>query len=206
MKISDLMARDVVTCGVDDTLETAANLFWSRDCGAIPVVDAGGRLAGIVTDRDACLGAFFAGRSLREVPLATTMARTVRTCRADDDLDVALRRMKEHRVRRLPVVDADGCVVGMVGLADLASAALSGGAARGRGIGADELAGLVAAVTSVSGAAAPIEAAVEIAPARNPAKPPAAKAASSAAGRNRKTAPKNAARKSGGKPRASKDS
>jgi CBS domain-containing protein len=160
MKIRDLMTRDVVTCGVDATLESAADLFWTRDCGSIPVVDSAGRLAGIVTDRDVCLGAFFSGRPMRDLALAQSMCRTVQTCRPDDEVDVALRLMKEHRVRRLPVVDGDGRVEGMVGLADLASAVLSGKSIGG----SDTLIAVLAAVTSSVAAKAPVANVTEITP------------------------------------------
>ena len=150
MKVSEVMTRDVATCRVEATLEAAAELFWKRDCGSIPVIDSNGRLAGIVTDRDVCLGAFFSGRPLRDVPLTDTMIPTVWTCRADDELAVALRAMKEYRVRRLPVVDGDGRVLGMIGLADLTAAVLRGTAVERR-FGTDDLVDVLAAVTSPTG-------------------------------------------------------
>src|SRR5690349_16562501 len=64
-----VMTADVVTCSPNDTLHRAAQIMWERDCGAVPVVDAAGRVAGIVTDRDLAMGAFTQGLPLVAIPV-----------------------------------------------------------------------------------------------------------------------------------------
>jgi CBS domain-containing protein len=120
MKIEKLMTRNVRACAPTDSLATAAHLMWEGDLGLVPVVDAEGRPVGVLTDRDICMSALFNGARLEEVPVARSMSREVATVRADDSVREALDLMREQRVRRLPVVDADGRLAGVLSLADLA--------------------------------------------------------------------------------------
>jgi CBS domain-containing protein len=90
--------------------------------GCIPIVDDGGKLAGILTDRDIALGAHAVGEALWRLRIADHMTTPVFSCRPDDTLDVAARIMRAHRVRRLPVVDEAGRPVGIISLDDLAYA------------------------------------------------------------------------------------
>lgn len=181
MKVGDWMTAQVQTCRVDQTLNDAAHLFWSHDRGWIPVLDSRDRVVGVVTDRDACLGAHFNGRALADIPVAETMARPVQTCRATDDLVQTLARMGELRVRRMPVVDGEGALLGAIGVADVARAALAAADASAR----EHLAAaLLRATAAIVGAAAqkpvrPAASSVEIIPepkrAAAPAPAPAAK-------------------------------
>lgn len=119
MKVAAIMTDDVVVCGAHDTLERAAHLMWDRDVGCLPVVDAVGGLLGIVTDRDVALTAYRRGLPLREIPVSMAMAPRVYVCAPDDEVGVAAHTMSVRRVRRLPVVDDAGHVVGVVSLDDL---------------------------------------------------------------------------------------
>jgi len=119
MQVNEIMKQPVVTCPADGDLNQAAQLMWEHDCGSIPVVDADGRLAGIVTDRDVCMAAYTQGASLRSIPVASAMAPHVLVCHVDDSLETAEELMREGQVRRIPVIDHDGCPVGIVSLNDL---------------------------------------------------------------------------------------
>jgi CBS domain-containing protein len=119
MKVESLMSRDVAVCTIDDNLDVAARLMWERDCGAVPVLDGDDRVVGIITDRDVCMAAYIQGLPLREIPVTTAMAETVHMLRTDDLVVDAERLMAEKQVRRMPVVDSDQHVVGMLALADL---------------------------------------------------------------------------------------
>jgi CBS domain-containing protein len=121
MKVRDVMTSPVVCCGPSDSLDTAARLMWDHDCGIVPVVNVQRRLIGVVTDRDACMAAYTQGKRLCHLPVSTAMAYRVHTCEPNDSLESAQRKMREHQVRRLPVVDDRGFLLGMVSLADLAS-------------------------------------------------------------------------------------
>jgi CBS domain-containing protein len=125
MLVKQLMTRQVTSCKPDDALDHAAQLMWDHDCGCLPVcvADGANHVAGVITDRDICMSALFQGRPLREMRVAEAMSAQVRSCRPTDSLDDVERSMREAKVRRLPVVDGQGSLVGMIALADLARAA-----------------------------------------------------------------------------------
>ncbi len=125
MRVSQLMNTQVQTCLASDTLDLAAQRMWSNDCGCLPVVEQDGndQVIGIITDRDICMSALFQGKPLSGLHVADAMARNVRTCRQTDTTGSAETVMREARIRRLPVVNDDGRLVGLLSLADLARAA-----------------------------------------------------------------------------------
>jgi CBS domain-containing protein len=119
--VRDLMTADVATCGTDASLADAARIMWSRDCGFVPVTRGErGPLCGVVTDRDACMAAYTQGRPLAEIPVRTAMATDVVSVHEDEPLTLAHARMRERRVRRLPVVDDTQRVVGVLSINDVA--------------------------------------------------------------------------------------
>lgn len=122
MRVEELMTPRVACCGRDDTLDRAAMLMWSNDCGCIPVCDERDALRpiGMITDRDVCMAALFQGKPLGQLRVRDAMARTVFCCGPGMSVMEAERIMREARVRRLPVVDANGSMVGIISLADLA--------------------------------------------------------------------------------------
>jgi CBS domain-containing protein len=123
MKVDELMSKPVATCSADDLLESAVRVFWQHDCGSVPVVDRSGVLIGILTDRDALIAAWSRGARLSELRVGDVMTKRVQVCWPDDSVDVAIELLVEQRVRRLPVVDAERKVVGMLSLCDVARAA-----------------------------------------------------------------------------------
>lgn len=98
--------------------------MWDHDCGALPVVNDDGKVTGMITDRDVCMAALTQGRALHELLANLAMAKAVVAVRGEDSLDDAEQLMAKHQVHRLPVVDAQGCPVGMLSLNDLAIAAV----------------------------------------------------------------------------------
>lgn len=123
MKIEDVMTRRVVAARADTDLAHVARLMWDNDCGSVPVVDAEDKVVGILTDRDAFIHASHQARSLRELRAAGCMASEVLLCRTGDSpLEVA-RKMGQHKVRRVPVTDQGGRLVGLVSVGDLLCAA-----------------------------------------------------------------------------------
>ena len=125
MKVRELMTAPARTCGPDTTLAVAARLMWDGDCGILPVVDDG-ELVGVVTDRDMYIA--LATRNMRasEARVGAVATRRVATCGPDEDVKAALVTMKRARVRRLPVVDGAGTLVGMLSINDLLLAAGAG--------------------------------------------------------------------------------
>jgi CBS domain-containing protein len=125
MTIEPIMSRHVHYCRPDHTLDYAASSMWDHDCGCLPVcVDDGEpRVIGMLTDRDICMAALFQGRPLRELKVADAMSRDIRVSKVDDRPEDVELLMRESKVRRVPVTDEAGGLVGIVSLADLARAA-----------------------------------------------------------------------------------
>jgi CBS domain-containing protein len=151
MQVEELMTKDVRACGPDDSLHRAAQTMWEGDLGAVPVVDAGGRVIGIITDRDICMAAYLRGGPLTAHRVGDVMARNVHVCGADDSVDDALAIMRKHQVRRLPVVRGEQ-LVGILSLNDAAIAAGAGKLAKKRGLGAEAVAATLARVCEHRGA------------------------------------------------------
>lgn len=133
MLLHDVMTRGVVTCRADDSLERATQLMWEHDLGFLPVVDRDDRVIGVITDRDILMAAYTRGTSLRGLLVESTMARVPITCTVHDEPPQIEHRMAEYQVRRLPVIDASGKVVGVVTLSDLARASMHGHELSSRG-------------------------------------------------------------------------
>ena len=123
MKARDLMTKNPETVTREDTLQRAASIMRDSDIGAIPVVSDNGsrKLIGIVTDRDIALRHVAEGHSSADCTVEEAMSGgRVATAREDDDVDRVMELMREHKVRRIPVVGSNEEVVGMIAQADLA--------------------------------------------------------------------------------------
>jgi len=120
MLVRDNMTRDVRTVAPETTIKEAARIMAEADVGALPVA-AGDRLAGIVTDRDIAVRAVAIGRG-PETTVAAVMSLDVLYCHEDEDIGHIAANMAENQVRRLPVVDVDKKLVGIISLADIADA------------------------------------------------------------------------------------
>lgn len=147
MRVDSIMSRSVATCAPGDSLDHAARLMWQQDCGCLPVcLDEGRRLVGIITDRDICMSALFSGKALHELQVETAMAHEVQSCSPEESVVEAQRRMAQLRVRRLPVLAADGTLAGLVSLADLAREAARQQNAPRHGISCSEVCSTLAGI------------------------------------------------------------
>jgi CBS domain-containing protein len=116
----EIMTADPTFCSDDATASDAARQMADDGIGAVPVCDADGRLAGVITDRDLAVGVVAAGRDPQKVTVGELLDGVeVVTIGADDSAEEAIRTMKDHAVRRLPVIDGTR-LVGMVSQADIA--------------------------------------------------------------------------------------
>lgn len=122
MQVSEIMTQQIGSCRPESSLEDAAQLMWNRDCGVVPVTTGDGinRPVGIITDRDICMCAMFQGKPLRELRVDQAMSREVRACRPQDTIAQAGQLMRDAQVRRLPVVDGTGSLIGILSLSDIA--------------------------------------------------------------------------------------
>ena len=123
MKVKELMTRQVATVRPGEAAAAAARMMWDCDCGALPVVDDDGRAIAMVTDRDLCMTAMFRGRPLCDIRVADAMSKSIASSRPDDTVTNAEKVMRQNQIRRLPVVDGDRRLVGMLSLADIVRAA-----------------------------------------------------------------------------------
>ena len=117
MNIRDLMTSDVQTVSPTDTAQQAASFMLSADTGSIPVCD-GDRIVGMITDRDIAVRGV--GKGLGpDCSVADLMSKNVVCARDTDDVLAIAQQMSDKQVRRMPVVDSDDRLVGMVSLGDL---------------------------------------------------------------------------------------
>jgi CBS domain-containing protein len=121
--IREVMTKDPICCLPLHTVAAAAELMKTANIGSIPVVEdeQTRKLVGIVTDRDLALKIVAERRDVNGTNVQAVMTPQVITCRADDDVQKALDAMSEHQLRRIPVVDNDNRIVGIIAQADVAT-------------------------------------------------------------------------------------
>jgi CBS domain-containing protein len=122
MNVEKLMTPNVRSACETQSLADAAQLMWEGDCGCLPVVsaDESNRVVGMITDRDICMATHFRGTGPSEIAIRDIMSTGVRTIGPAETLADAEAIMRDSQVRRLPVVDAEQRLLGMISLADLA--------------------------------------------------------------------------------------
>ena len=122
-RCDEVMTRNPVCCLPTTLAVEAAQLMKRENIGPIPVIDdeQGRKLVGIVTDRDLALKIVAEGRDAKSTKVEAVMTRKVVTCHAEDDVQKALDAMAEHQLRRIPVVDKEGKILGIIAQADVAT-------------------------------------------------------------------------------------
>ena len=126
MKVKEIMCSDPATCTPETNLAAAAMLMWDKDCGTLPVVEDGGKVVGMINDRDICMAAATKDRAPAEIAVSEVINNTARTCQPETDIREALRIIGQEQVRRLPVVDREGRLQGILSLSDIVLHAESG--------------------------------------------------------------------------------
>jgi CBS-domain-containing membrane protein len=122
LKVKDVMTKTVYRITDAQTLSEAAQLMWEHDCGWLPVVDANDHVVAALTDRDIAMAAFLTGQRLSDLPVAKSQSQTLMACTPTDGIDKAEEIMRLNRIRRLPVIDKSGRLVGVLSLNDIALA------------------------------------------------------------------------------------
>ena len=122
MIVREAMTHTPVCCLTTDSAQNVAGILLKHNVGSLPVVadNASRKLIGIITDRDLCCSVVAKGLDPQSTPIETFISTNPITCREGETLDHCERLMQERQVRRIPVVDGDGRVVGIVSQADLA--------------------------------------------------------------------------------------
>ena len=120
MRVNELMTTSVASVCAGQPLSEAARLMWECDCGALPVVDdTTGRVVAMITDRDICMASWSKNRSPGDISVAETMSRELYRCAPTDSVSSAEELMRSKQVRRVPVTDESGKLVGILSLADI---------------------------------------------------------------------------------------
>ena len=122
-KCRNVMTENLVFCTPEDTVSKVAQLMKREDIGPVLIVDneRSKKLVGIVTDRDLALKVVGEGRDPKTTKVEEVMSRKLVTCHADDDIENALKAMAQYQLRRIPVVDANMSLVGIISQADVAT-------------------------------------------------------------------------------------
>ncbi len=119
MKVKDVMTSDAKACWITESLTDAAKAMWENDCGILPVVKDGRRVIGLITDRDICMATAMRERNPSGISVEEVMTGEVYAAGPDDDIHQALETMQEHKVRRLPVVDPESELKGILSMNDI---------------------------------------------------------------------------------------
>jgi CBS domain-containing protein len=122
-RCGDVMTREPMCCEPTDSIPRIAQLMKSEDVGAVPVVESktSRKLVGIVTDRDIVVKVVADGKTVEKSTARDAMTNNPVTCREDDDVSQAVARMAERKVRRIPIVDGNGTLRGIIAQADIAT-------------------------------------------------------------------------------------
>jgi CBS domain-containing protein len=122
MKVREAMTPDPVCCLTTDSAQKVAGILCKQGVGSIPVVSdhESRKLIGIITDRDLCCSVVANGLNPQSTPIEKFISLNPAVCRDGESLDHCTRLMQERQVRRIPIVDGDGRVIGIVSQADLA--------------------------------------------------------------------------------------
>ena len=121
MRVKNMMIKDPKFCVPSDTAQHAASLMRDEHAGFMPVVESAQslRIIGVVTDRDLCMNVVAEGRDPRSVPVEECMTAKVVTCTSNDSVDRVTELMRENQIRRVPVVNEQHELLGIVALADV---------------------------------------------------------------------------------------
>lgn len=127
MRVKDLMTHHTATCTIHSNLEQVALAMWDGDFGVVPIVDDDQRVIGIITDRDIAMAEALRHLAGSELSVGEVrQGRSAICCRPDDDVGAAIDLMEVNKIRRLPVVDDEGGLRGMLSFADIAAYAGTG--------------------------------------------------------------------------------
>jgi CBS domain-containing protein len=139
VKVSEIMTREVRTCGPEENVAAVVSKMWEGDCGAVPVVDPSRHVLGILTDRDICVALGTRNRPASEVCASEVIRNKVQSCSVEDDVRTALQKMREARVRRLPVLNSLGELEGILSIDDLVVVAKAPKFGKAAAVPADEV-------------------------------------------------------------------
>lgn len=119
MKVKEVMTPDARAIWLTESLADAAKEMWENDCGALPIIKDRRKVVGMITDRDICMATAMRDRNPSHISVEEVMNQTVYTTELEADVEHALETMREHKVRRLPVLNAEGELEGILSMNDI---------------------------------------------------------------------------------------
>lgn len=119
MKVREVMTPDPKAIWLTESLADAAQLMWENDCGVLPIIKDGRKVVGLITDRDICMAAAIRQANPAGISVEEVMTGQVYSVNSEDDVAEALQAMQQHRIRRLPVVNAEGELEGILSMNDI---------------------------------------------------------------------------------------
>src|SRR5690242_11310459 len=108
MKVKEVMTGSPNVCDLNESLAEAAKVMWDADCGVLPVLKDGQEVVGLITDRDICMALAMRDSSPTTISAEEVITGDVYSVAPEDDVKKALELMREHQVRRLPVINPEG--------------------------------------------------------------------------------------------------
>ena len=119
MKVKELMTPNAKAIWLTESLTDAAKLMWENDCGVLPIIKDGRKVIGMITDRDICMAVAMRDTNPAGVSVEEVMTGQVYAVNPEDDVNQALQKMRDHKVRRLPVVNVEGELEGILSMNDV---------------------------------------------------------------------------------------
>ena len=119
MKVKEIMSAYVTSCGSNATLVAAAGIMRGYNCGTLPVIDGGGKVIGMITDRDICLAVSKKDNDVSRIKVSEVISGKVYACAPTDDVKDALKTMQKKKAPGLPVVDGAGALKGILSIDDI---------------------------------------------------------------------------------------
>lgn len=119
MKVKEVMTPAAKAIWITESLADAAKEMWEHDCGALPIIKDGRKVVGMITDRDICMATAMRDRKPSQISVEEIMNKCVYAAAPDEDVEHALQTMREHKIRRLPVLNPDGELDGILSMNDI---------------------------------------------------------------------------------------
>jgi CBS domain-containing protein len=119
MKVKDVMTPDAKAIWITESLADAAKEMWENDCGVLPIIKDGRKVVGMITDRDICMASAMRDQNPSRISVEEVMNATVYAAEPEEDVEQALQTMREHKIRRLPVLSLEGELQGIVSMNDI---------------------------------------------------------------------------------------
>lgn len=119
MKVKEIMTPDAKSIWLTESLADAAKMMWENDCGVLPVIKDGQKVIGMITDRDICMAIAMRDTNPSGVSVEEVMTGQVYSVKPEDEVNRALKAMQEHRIRRMPVLNTEGELEGILSMNDV---------------------------------------------------------------------------------------